>query len=1224
MKKNEAIELVKDTFDQKFNEDVFHRLIANLLNEHKVVNKEVQSEYVRHAFLDYVLKYKVHSEYTDPQGKNIHVLQVILKQSSTLLKARTAQRNFVADYLRSRNLDAALVAFLAPNEEDWRFSLVKIEYSLNVEEGKVKTEENLTPAKRWSFLVGKNEGSHTAQQRLNNLLIDKDKPTLTEIEQAFDVERVTDEFFEKYKELYFGFKEKLDELVNQDEKLKKDFKDKEIDTADFSKKTLGQIVFLYFLQKKGWFGIPHDKSWGEGPKNFIRALYKRRDSYGNNFFNDILEPLFYEALATDRGEKSIYPRLNNTRMPFLNGGLFEPINDYNWEVTNIEIPDDIFSNENKTKEGDIGDGILDIFDRYNFTVNENEPLEKEVAVDPEMLGKVFENLLEIKERKDKGSFYTPREIVHYMCRESLINYLENETEEKIPHEDLEDFIYNGAAIIENDKQAIKKIREHEKKVSKYENPEKFKYSKDRTYQLQLPKSIINNARELDKLLANIKVADPAVGSGAFPLGMINEIVMARRVLGIYISTKHDSYDLKLHAISNSIHGVDIDPGAVEIAKLRLWLSLVVEEKEPHPLPNLDHRIMQGNSLLSEYEGIKLFDSSLLNDATKDTQQEIDEIEERLSKLQKEFFDKYQNEKLDAISKKDLEKQIGDLNKRRKSLLTPTEKPSANKSLFDVNNRESELRDKALKLEEKIKQYVGESRKSHKESLKKEIDNLKWDLIEETLRDQGKLDKLKEVKNLRHKNIKPFFIWELEFSEVFRDKGGFDVVIGNPPYIKEYTSKSAFDGLRNSPYYMGKMDLWYFFACYGLDLLKKQGIQSFIAPNNWITNHGAKIMRDKLLKESTLEQFIDFGNYKVFDTAGIQTMVYVIEKTKEASEYVTNYGRLKIDSPTSEDLHKFLNYKSDSNNRLFEKYHVKLNREKLIGSTIQFLHPKIQGVIKKIETTNNTYLGNNELAQGIVIPQDFLNKKNKEKLGNDYSIGDGIFVVSDKEKKELMLKETENALLKPYFMTPNFSKYFTNKSNKHWIIYTDSKFKDPNRMSEYPSLKRHLDQYGMVITSDNKPYGLHRARDERFFLGEKIVVARKCIEPAFSYNDFECYVSATFYVIKTKRLNLKYLTAVLNSKLVKFWLRYKGKMQGNNYQLDKEPLMQIPIKKISNTEQNRFVEVIDQILELTKEDDYDPKSPSKKQKELESKIDQMVYELYGLTDEEIQTVEESMK
>ncbi len=211
---------------------------------------------------------------------------------------------------------------------------------------------------------------------------------------------------------------------------------------------MGQIVFLYFLQKKGWFGVERDKEWGSGSKHFLRELFEKKHGNYKNFFNDILEPLFYEALRLER-PGDYYSRFN-CRIPFLNGGLFDPLGDYDWWNTDILLPNDLFSNNRKTKEGDIGDGILDIFDRYNFTVKEDEPLEKEVAVDPEMLGKVFENLLEVKDRKSKGTYYTPREIVHYMCQESLVNYLATELEGKTSKEDIETLIKYGEAVVEHD------------------------------------------------------------------------------------------------------------------------------------------------------------------------------------------------------------------------------------------------------------------------------------------------------------------------------------------------------------------------------------------------------------------------------------------------------------------------------------------------------------------------------------------------------------------------------------------------------------------------------------------------------------------------------------------------------------------------------------------------------------------------------------------------------
>ena len=290
--------------------------------------------------------------------------------------------------------------------------------------------------------------------------------------------------------------------------------------------------YLYFLQKKGWFGVAPGKEWGSGVKNFLREVFNRREKYGKNFFDDVLEPMFYEALAQDRGNESIYPRLNNTRMPFLNGGLFEPMNNYSWETTHILLPDELFSNEFPTKEGDIGDGILDVFDRYNFTVNEADPLDQEIAVDPEMLGKVFENLLDKKERGDKGAFYTPREIVQFMCQESLVEYLSIKINPSISREDLDFFIKHSSEIIQND-------------ISILNN------NKEKTY--LLPQACIDKASELDILLQDILVCDPAVGSGAFPIGMLNEIVDARKVLDMHINNNISTYDLKLHTISKSLY-----------------------------------------------------------------------------------------------------------------------------------------------------------------------------------------------------------------------------------------------------------------------------------------------------------------------------------------------------------------------------------------------------------------------------------------------------------------------------------------------------------------------------------------------------------------------------------------------------------------------------------------------------------------------------------------------
>lgn len=866
MKKSEAISLVQDAFGSDYAASSFERFISNLFKgQYTPLDKRRDGHYVREAFRNFVQGYRILGTYQDAEGTSLDILEVTLQRESSLDRARTAQRNFVADYLKNNDKDAALIAFLSPDQHDWRFSLVKLEYSLEVKNGKLKTEEELTPAKRWSFLIGRHEGSHTVQSRFLSLLQDSEKPLLKELEEAFNIESVTDEFFKKYCELFFRMKESLDKLLENDPAIKKDFEAKELTTVDFAKKTLGQMAFLYFLQKKGWFGVAPGKPWGTGPKDFLRQLFKRREKYGQNFFDDVLEPLFYEALAQDRGVEAIYPRLNNCRMPFLNGGLFEPMNGYAWETTNIRLPDELFSNSNRTPEGDEGDGILDIFDRYNFTVNENEPLEKEVAVDPEMLGKVFENLLEVLDRKSKGTFYTPREIVHYMCQQSLINFLNTELGSCVPRSDIETLIESGSQIIQNDALVLEKGREG-------------------TYKFMLPESIRTRAGELDQALSNIKVCDPAVGSGAFPLGMLNEIVQARQALGVHLRNSISLFDLKMHSISHSIYGVDIDPGAVEISKLRLWLSLVVEENEPHPLPNLEHKIMQGNSLLTEYEGIKLFDDAFLE--TADTfQKEREEIDAKLSSLQRDYFGLHSKGELSEVKKLEIERDIKKLTSRKKFLSAQNELVVEELSIFDKPRVHQAAYEKMKMLRNKVELFITESRRSNKQILKEEIDTLKWELIEASLHEQAETKKLDQIKKLRRANVRPFFIWKLEFSDVFQEKGGFDVTIANPPYVfardsekKGITEKHKEFFYRNFRLAEYQVNLYPLFIELAFHMMKPGGTLCFITPNNWMTINTNKTVREFILEQSnvTIVNFLA----KVFESASVDSSIIIFDKSNK--------------------------------------------------------------------------------------------------------------------------------------------------------------------------------------------------------------------------------------------------------------------------------------------------------------------------------------------------------
>jgi len=321
------------------------------------------------------------AKYVDGQNE-MDVLICKLKKETSLEHARTMQRNFIAWYLNGSRggklKDAALVAFVSPKGEDWRFSLVKMDYRFEEDKGgRLKVKEEFTPARRWSFLVGANEKSHTAQRQLVDILANDEKnPTLAQLEEAFNIETVTKEFFEWYRKLFLSMKETLDDILKKDKRVASNFEANGVNTVDFAKKLLGQIIFLYFLQKKGWFGVARDNGWGTGSKHFLRELFEKKHGNYSNFFNDILEPLFYEALRIDRSYDDDYYSRFNCKIPFLNGGLFDPIGNYDWVHTDILLPNELFSNSKKTKEGDIGDGILDVFDRYNFTVKEDEPLEK--------------------------------------------------------------------------------------------------------------------------------------------------------------------------------------------------------------------------------------------------------------------------------------------------------------------------------------------------------------------------------------------------------------------------------------------------------------------------------------------------------------------------------------------------------------------------------------------------------------------------------------------------------------------------------------------------------------------------------------------------------------------------------------------------------------------------------------------------------------------------------
>lgn len=1123
MDKLQAKNLIENTFNNRFDKGQFRNFIINLLdkiNETKAFS--VGQAQVKEAFRKYVLSYQRIGQYTDKNGNIIDALIVHLNDKCSLDRSRTFLRNFVADYMRTKGKENALVAFYRDNSADWRFSFVKLEISLKQDDkGNVKVANEYTPAKRYSYLVGELEPNHTAQSRLVELLV-KEYPTLEEIEEAFNVEKVSKEFFAQYKELFLQLVDNLKDIRSKDDRINFEFTTRSITEANFCKKLLGQLVFLYFIQKKGWLGVPKGANWGEGDKQFLRHTFEKAIAEGKNFFNDYLEPLFYNALANGERDEQIFDLLE-CKIPFLNGGLFEPLNGYDWVNTDIQFKNDIFSNTEKNKIGDTGTGILDVFDRYNFTVKEDEPLEKEVAVDPEMLGKVFEELLEVQDRKSKGAFYTPREIVHYMCQESLINYLATELNasedvdfDGLTKQDLADFIHHSDQI--SDREAI--ASQKEKSTSVYKHI--------------ISENIRKNAEAIDKALANIKICDPAIGSGAFPVGMLNEIVRARISLvesGFLKETKkHSVYEYKRQAIQNSIYGVDIESGAVEIAKLRLWLFLVVDEENIEnikALPNLDYKIVCGNSLFNVEHN--LFNTTLFR-----------------------------------------------------------------------------------QLEELKPQFFNETRKKEKKRLKKEIDAI----IKELTKD-GTFD------------------FEIYFSEIFHEKNGFDVVIANPPYVgHKGGQKELFSKIKK--YNLGifnneRMDLFYYFFHLALNIMHIKGIATFITTNYYITADSAIKLRKDLKDRSNIIKLINFNELRIFESAlGQHNLITFFEKNKldEKQCFIINTNKKGV--ATSSVLNHILCDK-DVDTNYFLKKQTALFDSKNLYIRLNPDNSNISTILDKIKKySSSTLINYCNITQGLVSGCDKITKKHMLKFPNEGFVKDsGVFVI---DKTYAQFANLETDILKPWFKNSDIYKYGANEHTTKFLIHLNT---DVN-ISQYPNILSHINKYIKVITARNYDSGelnkakklkklwvLSSSRKDFNFSLPKIISPQRTYKNIFGYTEKLWSASADVYFItsKSKDIELKYILSLLNSNLYYYWLYEKGKRKGEMLELYLTPLSEIPIKKVNEDIQSKFVSIVDKILVITQTDDYlENQEKQDAVKEYEKQIDIMVYKLYDLTYEEIITID----
>ncbi|EJI3885869.1 class I SAM-dependent DNA methyltransferase [Campylobacter jejuni] len=913
---------------------------------------------------------------------------------------------------------------------------------------------------------------------------------------------------------------------------------------------------------------------------------------------DKLSELFFEVLAK---EKSTRKKSEFAYLPYLNSSLFEKQSIENTlEISSLSNDLKLFYYKNtvlkddkcKAKKGQVGllEYLFEFLDSFDFGSDDeqSEILSQKELISSSVLGNVFEKLNGYKE----GSFYTPSFITSYMCKESITKVV------------LDKFNAQFDLDAKDINELRKSLRKEDKKAQK-------------------------------ELLNSIKICDPAVGSGHFLVSALNVMLSIYDELNLfdeefYLEVQNDEilitgrkgefieykrpktpkdkahliqqelFHTKKDIIENNLFGVDINPNSCEITKLRLWIELLkhsfyqsFDDETYHDLktlPNIDINIKCGNSLVSYFE-------------TGKSLNHYPNIKERINKYKRIVKDYKEGFYTDKSR----------INQEIKNLKISF------KNFCFADKFKKEMKGFNDKCEKYSKKYGN--------FLAVDDENLKFFVSANlTLFDFDEKEATKEFANLKKEYDNIFnlesnhpFEWRFEFPEILDDDGnfkGFDLIIGNPPYIKENDNKELFANTKKLRTYQGKMDIWYHFVGRGFDILKNNGYLAFIATNNWVTNSGAKKLRNIVLEESQILSFVDFSSFMVFDSASIQTMIMQFQKIKPPKNYEFHFAKITTQTPIYEDAINLLKNEKTQNNEILK---INLTPKKFIDKTLNFTKSDYEELFNKIQKYGKFYLEEKEVANGIHPHYDFINNRINSNHNFAFKIGQGIFGLSEEEKEKLKLTKLENNLVKPYYDTQNFLKFFFKKNNHQWLIYTNSSFKNPNSMDDYPNLKKHLDKFQNVITSDNKPYGLHRARDEKFFTGSpRIVALRKCVgEPKFSYVDFDCYVSATFYVIKTQRINVKYLTTILNSKLIAFWLKHKGKMQGNNYQIDKEPLLNIPIVTINSKNQklaNKLISLVDEILKAKEQD------KNANTQELENKINSLVYKLYNLTEDEIKIIE----
>ena len=991
---------------------------------------------------------------------------------------RVGLRNLVKSFINPTwgEFDAALVVF--DSGDHWRLSFI------------CDIKGEATSPKRYTYVFGSDDLLYrTPIERFN--FLKKKGVSFENLKTAFSVEALSDEFFDKYREQYADFIQyitgkrfvkagsKWEEKVlgEPNATLMQAFDHNEKKIRDYVKKMMGRITFLHFLQRKGWMC---------GDLNYMQNMFEN-SSYKNDYLDSVLEPLFFgilntkpaerEALFTDYGwDKSLLAEWKD--IPYLNGGLFERDAE---DEPESRFPADYFKR------------LFQFFSEYNFTIDENDPNDAEVGVDPEMLGKIFENLLE--DNKDKGAFYTPKEIVRYMCQESLIAYLETNT--SVAKEKIRQFVLSP-------EEGVADIPENKK-----------------------PKLLT--------ALEEVKICDPAIGSGAFPMGLLNELLHCREVLS---GEHYDRAEIKKSIIQNNIYGVDIEKGAVDIARLRFWLSIVVDEETPSPLPNLDYKIMQGNSLIESFMGVDLSKLTYEKEYKKD-------------KGEFSLFDDEKNRLQKTVS----------------YLLS---------SYYSCSDH-----DKKVKLQQEISDTINKQLEA--QAYNPEI--------------------LRELRTINLAENNKFFLWHTWFSDVFSrdDKEGFDIVIGNPPYIQLQNNGGELAKLYEDcrfQTFAKTGDIYCLFYEKGWQLLRQQGHLCFITSNKWMRAGYGEKTRGFFAKHTNPKYLIDFAGVKIFDNATVDTNILIFGK--EQNEHQTRCAVTdKLNKESLKNLSDFVQQQS-----------VECRFDSSDSWVI--LSPIEQSIKRKIESVG-TPLKDWDIQINYGIKTGF----------ND------AFIISTEKRNEILdncssdEERTKTAeLIRPILRGRDIKRYGYNWADL-WLIATfPSRHYD---IEMYPAVKAHLLSFGKErLEQTGKKYIINgeeiKARKKTSnkwfetqdsisywddFSQPKIVYPNMTKYLPFVYDDKKHLTNQKCFIITGE--NVAFLTAFFNSSLFKFCFRDSfPELQGGTRELSKIFFDKIPVIQVNFPTNELFEE---RLLDIQKE--------YTKSKAIV--IDSMIFDLYNLSKEEKQLI-----